>query len=152
MIIRTMSIQELSKKSRGLPIAEQAGGIVIWGDKVVLRLTKAGHLVFPKGHIEPGETPEQTAVREIEEECGLITEAVGVAGAISFKKGHTMRRVTYYLMKVTGESREVDEHVGKDTFPVPTDWAHNLLTFKNTRKLLKGVGPQVDRMVAGAAR
>jgi diadenosine hexaphosphate hydrolase (ATP-forming) len=145
-----MSIHDKPKKSRDLPIAEQAGGIVIWGDKVVLRLTKAGHLVLPKGHIEAGETPEQTAIREIEEECGLRTETVGVAGAIAFKKGHSMRRVTFYVMKVTGETDEIDKHLGIDTFPVPVSWARNLLTFKNTRKLLKGVGPQVERMVTAA--
>jgi 8-oxo-dGTP pyrophosphatase MutT (NUDIX family) len=150
MITGIMTSFDKRERRNGLPIAEQAGGIVVWGDKVVLRLTKAGHLVFPKGHIEAGETPEQTAVREIEEECGLITEAVGVAGAISFKKGHTMRRVTYYVMKVTGEAREIDEHVGADTFPVPLDWAHNLLTFKNSRKLLKGVKHQVERMLAAS--
>jgi diadenosine hexaphosphate hydrolase (ATP-forming) len=150
MIIVVMMSQEKRAQRNGLAIAEQAGGIVIWGDKVVLRLTRAGHLVFPKGHIEAGETAEQTAVREIEEECGLITEPVGVAGAISFKKGHTLRRVTYYVMKVTGEADEIHEHVGTDTFPVPLDWAHNLLTFKNTRKLLKGVRPQVARMVAAS--
>jgi 8-oxo-dGTP pyrophosphatase MutT (NUDIX family) len=153
MITTTMATHEKpKKKSRNLSIAEQAGGIIIWGDKVVLRLTGAGHLVFPKGHIEPGETAEQTAIREIEEECGLITEIVGVAGAISFKKGHSMRRVTYYLMKVAGESDEIGEHLGIDTFPVPVSWAANLLTFKNTRKLLKGVSLQVERMVAAAAR
>ena len=145
-----MAVHEKTKKSRDLPIAEQAGGIVVWGDKIVLRRTKAGHLVFPKGHIEAGETPEQTAIREIEEECGLVTEIVGVAGAIAFKKGHSMRRVTYYVLKVTAESGEIDQHLGIDTFPVPLDWASNLLTFKNTRKLLKGVSLKVERMVAGA--
>jgi diadenosine hexaphosphate hydrolase (ATP-forming) len=147
-----MASDEKRNKTSDLPIAEQAGGIIVWGDKVVLRLTKAGHLVFPKGHIEPGETPEETAVREIEEECGLITEKVGVAGAISFKKGQSMRRVTYYVMTVTGEAADIHKHLGKDTFPVPLDWAHHLLTFKNTRKLLKGVGVQVEHMVAAAAR
>lgn len=140
--------ESTSKKSTNLPIAEQAGGIIIWDDKVVLRLTKAKHLVFPKGHVEPGETLEQTAVREIQEECGLDTEPVSVAGAIAFKKGHSMRRVTYYLMRVTGETPELQDHLGKDTFPVPVDWADHLLTFKNTRKLLRGALPQIERMMA----
>ncbi|MFN0070831.1 MAG: NUDIX domain-containing protein [Chloroflexota bacterium] len=150
--LEMMMTDEKPNKHKDLPIAEQAGGIVIWADKVVLRLTKGGHLVFPKGHIEEGETPEQTAVREIQEECGLNTEVVSVAGAISFKKGHSVRRVTYYVMRVVGETDEIGERLGKDTFPVPVDWASHLLTFKNTRKLLKGVRTQVDRLVAGAER
>jgi 8-oxo-dGTP pyrophosphatase MutT (NUDIX family) len=139
-------------KDVGLPIAEQAGGIVVMNDQIVLRLTKGGHLVFPKGHIEPGETPEQTAVREIMEETGLITEPVGVAGSIRFKKGHTVRRVTYYLMRTIRENHDYGEHLGRDTFPVPLDWARHLLTFDNTRKLLEGAQPQIERMVMTAER
>jgi 8-oxo-dGTP pyrophosphatase MutT (NUDIX family) len=137
-------------KNKDLLIAEQAGGIIIWADQVVLRLTKAKHLVFPKGHIDPGETPEETAIREIQEECGLTTVPVSVAGSLMFKKGKTMRRVTFYLMRVTGKGPDYDEHYGIDTFPVPLAWAYNLLTFKNSRKLLKSVEPQIERMVATA--
>jgi ATP adenylyltransferase len=133
------------------PIVEQAGGIVLWGENVVLRCTKARHLVLPKGHIEPGETPERTAIREIQEECGLIAEIVGVAGSISFKKKHALRRVTFYLMRVIGETDEIHEHLGKDTFPVPAKWAEHLLTFKNTRRLLKAVEPQIERLLNRAA-
>lgn len=139
-------------KDAGLPIAEQAGGIIVWDDKIVLRLTKGGHLVFPKGHIEPGESPDQTAVREIQEETGLITEPVAVAGTIMFRKGHAIRRVTYYLVRVLREDKDYGHHVGIDTFPVPLRWAQHLLTFKNSRKLLKGVEPQLERMVMIAGR
>lgn len=35
-----------------------------------------GHWGFPKGHIEPGETEEETALREIREETGLSVQLV----------------------------------------------------------------------------
>jgi len=135
-----------------LPIVAQAGGIVIWDDKVVLRLTKKRHLVFPKGHIEPGETLEQAAVREVREECGLVTEPVELAGEILFTRAQSVLHVAYYLMRVTRESDDIHEHLGIDTFPVPVDWAQRLLTFKKTRKLLKGVSPQLERLVAVTGR
>jgi 8-oxo-dGTP diphosphatase len=36
--------------------------------------------VFPGGKVEPGESPGQTAVREVEEETGLAVRAVGAIG------------------------------------------------------------------------
>lgn len=47
-----------------------AGGIV--EDKNnILMIRRLGMYDLPKGHIEPGETPEICAVREVEEECGI---------------------------------------------------------------------------------
>lgn len=50
-----------------------AGGVVFDERGRILLLRKADELIwtFPKGHIEPGETAEQAAAREIEEESGL---------------------------------------------------------------------------------
>ena len=49
----------------------QAGGVVLLGDQVVLRRTARGEYLFPKGHLEEGETEEETALREVAEETGL---------------------------------------------------------------------------------
>ena len=38
---------------------------------VLIQNTNNGHCGFPKGHMEPGETQRQTALREIREEVGL---------------------------------------------------------------------------------
>jgi diadenosine hexaphosphate hydrolase (ATP-forming) len=52
-----------------------AGGVIIkregTGLKVLLIKDSYGHWTWPKGHTEEGETPEETAVREISEETGL---------------------------------------------------------------------------------
>src|SRR5436309_1436649 len=50
----------------------QGGGIIVYDDAVVLRRNKAGKWIFPKGHVDPGETTAQTALREAEEETGLL--------------------------------------------------------------------------------
>lgn len=54
--------------------SRSAGGIVL-GDSGTIALVQHrdsnGAWLFPKGHIEPGETDEQAARREIEEETGL---------------------------------------------------------------------------------
>jgi len=52
-----------------------AGGVIIKKEKgqprVLLIKDSYGHWIWPKGHIEKGETPEDAALREISEETGL---------------------------------------------------------------------------------
>jgi ADP-ribose pyrophosphatase len=59
---------------------ESVALVVLDGDEIVLvRQTRPGTaaatLEIPGGTVEPGETPEQTAVRELAEECGLAAAA-----------------------------------------------------------------------------
>lgn len=48
-----------------------AGGLVQNGDGSLLFIKRLGVWDLPKGKIEKGETPENAAIREVEEECGL---------------------------------------------------------------------------------
>jgi 8-oxo-dGTP pyrophosphatase MutT (NUDIX family) len=48
-----------------------AGGIVFNEDGELLVIFRRGKWDLPKGHIEPNEKTKQTAVREVEEECGI---------------------------------------------------------------------------------
>jgi 8-oxo-dGTP pyrophosphatase MutT (NUDIX family) len=64
---------------------------------------------LPKGHIEPGESPEEAALREVREETGLSSpEIVADLGqqAVEFEwKNHRyIRDESYYLMMVPSES------------------------------------------------
>ena len=43
------------------------------------------HWVLPKGHIEPGETPEAAAIREVREETGVEAKITGLVGAVEFE-------------------------------------------------------------------
>jgi phosphohistidine phosphatase len=67
---------------------------------------------FPKGIVDPGETPEQTALKEADEEAGLHGELVGPPlGEYDYRKWNSTLRVTAYLMRVTAaddEWREAD--------------------------------------------
>lgn len=51
-------------------MAPAAGGVVVVDGKIVT-ITRNGIPDLPKGHIEIGETPEQAALREVEEETGI---------------------------------------------------------------------------------
>lgn len=59
-----------------------AGGIVLDGNKILLVRKSAGW-VLPKGHVEKGETIEQTAVRELLEETGYAVAIIEYCGQLS---------------------------------------------------------------------
>ncbi|MFQ3275376.1 MAG: 8-oxo-dGTP pyrophosphatase MutT (NUDIX family) [Candidatus Nanohaloarchaea archaeon] len=55
-----------------------AGAFIVKDDEVLLlRHKKYGVWLQPGGHVEPGETPDEAAVRETMEETGLEVEVVG---------------------------------------------------------------------------
>ena len=41
---------------------------------LLIKHVVGGHWSFPKGHVEPGETETETAIREIKEETGIDVE------------------------------------------------------------------------------
>ncbi len=55
---------------------EKSCGAIIVNDKSQVLLVKQtlGHYSFPKGHVEPGETEEETAIREVKEETNIDIE------------------------------------------------------------------------------
>jgi 8-oxo-dGTP diphosphatase len=77
---------------------------------------------LPKGSVEAGETPEETAIREVEEEAGLQTVSEGFLQTIEYWYWDTYRKeipelvhkkVDFYLLRMVGgalsdESYEVD--------------------------------------------
>lgn len=69
-----------------------------------------GNWGFPKGLIDPGETPVEAALKESDEEAGLAGDIVGKPlGRFIYEKWGTSLEVTVYLMKVSSEADEWDE-------------------------------------------
>jgi len=68
---------------------------------------------FPKGIIDPGETPEETALKEALEEAGLHGRLRGdPLGHYQYRKWGTVLTVTCFLMEVTAADEnwaEADE-------------------------------------------
>ncbi len=52
-------------------IVEAAGGVIFNSKNEILFIYRRGHWDLPKGKLDPGETPEIAALREVEEETGL---------------------------------------------------------------------------------
>ena len=83
--------------SCGAVVFTRAGG----GVRYVVIRSLEGVCGFPKGHMEPGETEEQTALREIREEVGLSVRLIPGFRTVEEhplpKKPGVIKRVTYFL-------------------------------------------------------
>jgi ADP-ribose pyrophosphatase YjhB (NUDIX family) len=94
---------------------------------------------LPKGKLEPGESVEDGALREVLEETGIRGEIERRIGETSYRDRHRRpKRVTYFAMRpVSGEftpNDEVDE-----VRWVTTDDAHELLSYDHDRHLVAQV-------------
>jgi ADP-ribose pyrophosphatase YjhB (NUDIX family) len=123
------------------PVA-QAGGIAYrvdarkGGVSVLLVSSKKepGNWIFPKGHVEPGESAREAALRETEEEAGVTGKLLGPAGTQEFEWRGRPFRVQYFLIRATGETDETD---GRKKVWLPFDQAMKKLTYPETKKMLR---------------
>ena len=91
-----------------MPREASAGGVVIrenaegW-EVAVIRPHGRSLWALPKGHVDPGETPEQTAMREVHEETGLTVTRMAPLGEIryvyQFRGQRIFKRVHFFLFR-----------------------------------------------------
>lgn len=124
-----------------------AGGLVVrHGEDIhvalIARYDRRRRLVWslPKGHVEPGETVEQAALREVHEETGLTAEIVAPLGIIDFWFAVEDRRihktVHHYLMRYeSGEICDEDPEV-VDVAWVGLDDVTSRLAYRDERRLV----------------
>ena len=130
-----------------MPLIRQAGSIVVRLDtkepQVLLVTAKRNprNWIFPKGHIEKGETPGQAAVRETREEAGVVGKLIGPAGVLEYGFLGAKARVEYYLVEFRKEAGPPED--GRQRTWCRLDEALERLSYKNTRKLLRKAWKQM---------
>jgi 8-oxo-dGTP pyrophosphatase MutT (NUDIX family) len=128
-----------------------AGGLVL--DRVgpgaraalIGRLNRRGHLLWslPKGHVEDGETPPETAVREVAEETGIRGRVLAPLGTIDFWFVIAGRRVHktvhhYLLLAEGGELSDEDIEVTEVAW-VPLEKLSTTLAYDDEKRLIDKV-------------
>ena len=105
------------QKPDGVPGRTAAGGVVVRqeGARLFVALAQEkGHsgYVLPKGHVDPGESVEEAARREIEEEVGVtdlrLVEPLGARERLSYDKREW--KTTYYFLYLTRQVEAVPTH------------------------------------------
>lgn len=91
-----------------LPTTTHAGGVVyrVVDGEVLYALVRSNDpvpvWVWPTGHLEPGETPAQAALREVREETGIAARVVAELPGRSFQRRGEWGRIAYFLLEHSG--------------------------------------------------
>lgn len=132
-----------------------AGGLVVdRGGPVpkaalIGRLDRRGRLLWslPKGHLEEGETAEDAAIREVEEETGIRGHVLSKLGVIDFwfvaGGARIHKTVHHFLLEAdSGELSDADVEVDEVAW-VPLTEVAGRLAYDTERKLLATLPEQL---------
>lgn len=129
-------------------VLEAAGGFVQNAQGELLVFYRRGSWDMPKGKIDPGETPEQAAVREVQEETGLVNLEPGEFLTHTYHtyelKGARILKITWwYRMKTTDHQLvpQTEEDIEEIRWVEPGTWlASGPVVYPNIREVIeKGV-------------
>jgi 8-oxo-dGTP pyrophosphatase MutT (NUDIX family) len=138
-----------------------AGGLVVDGldgpresqvAALIGRIDRRGRMLWslPKGHIEQGETAEQTAIREVAEETGIQGSVLAALGSIDYwfvTEGRRVHKtVHHYLLRfLGGELSDADLEVSEVAW-VPLQELPSRLAYADERKLAEVAGELIDTL------
>ena len=138
-----------------------AGGLVVDGldgprgsqvAALIGRIDRRGRMLWslPKGHIEMGETAEQTAMREVAEETGIRGDVLASLGSIDYwfvTEGRRVHKtVHHYLLRfLGGELSDHDLEVSEVAW-VPLEELPSRLAYADERRLAEVAGELIQTL------
>lgn len=130
---------------RGDEQERSAGGVVVRGSEtIVIVPTRRGAqgqrvLALPKGHVDPGETPAETALREVREETGADAELMEQLGEVRYfyqRDGKRIfKRVTFFLLAYRDGSLEDHDDEVEEARWMPLEEAAHALSYEGEREM-----------------
>ena len=136
--------------SGGVAFRNTAAGVEV----ALISVGPAKRWQLPKGLVDAGETPEVTALREVREEAGIVTELVERIDTIAYwyvgNKGKQRVRfhkfVHFFLLRYkTGQVQDHDHEVNEARW-VSIAEAVKMLTFKSERQALEKAAELIKRL------
>ena len=116
---------------------------------LLIKHTSGGHWSFPKGHVEPGETEQQTAIREVMEETSIhIDLCPGFREVVSYSPRREVKKDVIYFL---GRARNFD-FVPQATEIAQIKWveislAHSFLSDDNDKQLVNRARPLIRDLI-----
>ncbi|TRW89217.1 NUDIX hydrolase [Mycolicibacterium sp. 018/SC-01/001] len=138
-----------------------AGGLVIDGldgpkesqvAALIGRIDRRGRMLWslPKGHIERGETAEQTAIREVAEETGIQGSVLAALGSIDYwfvTEGRRVHKtVHHYLMRFAGGELSDEDVEVTEVAWVPVQELPKRLAYADERRLAEVADELIDKL------
>jgi 8-oxo-dGTP pyrophosphatase MutT (NUDIX family) len=141
-----MSTEPEREHDHRAPVERSAGGVVVRdGELVVIVPTRRGAggirvLGLPKGHVEPGESPQQAALREVREEAGVwgeLREPLGFVSYVYQRAGRQIpKRVEFFLIAYRGGDPAGHDHEVEEARWMPLAQAVTALTYPGEREVV----------------
>lgn len=137
------------RRGRRLRTVEEtsAGGLVVnlsRGEAALIgRLDRRGTLLWslPKGHIEAGETAQQTAIREVHEETGIDGVVLAELGSIDYwfvvENRRVHKTVHHFLLEATGGELSDEDVEVTEVAWVALGELDELLAYADERRLVR---------------
>ena len=132
---------------------KSCGAVVFTRDRSGIRYLlihqNLGHWGFPKGHVEPGEEEQDTALREILEETGLrVTLLEGFRTYTRYplpRDPGIVKTVVFFLAEYSGQKIRVQQTEVQNARLLPYEEALALLQHEDARRILT----QADNFLTG---
>lgn len=99
--------------------------------------------VLPKGHIEPGENPRVTAVREVHEETGVWARIIGTLSDTTWSVDGSVATTRFYLMHAVGRGLRKEKDRRHDWLTLQEAVAD--ASYVETRELIQAADAQRPR-------
>ena len=118
------------------------GGVVVRGDEMIVIVPRGRRRVLglPKGGPMDGETPEQTAAREVREETGITARVRERLGDVRYRYRRRGVRVDktvgFYLCEYVGGDTADHDHEVDDARWMPLQEARRRLSYPGERAMI----------------
>lgn len=115
-----------------------AGGIVLQNGRVLLvHRPRYNDWSLPKGKLDDGESPLETAIREVREETGYEVEPGEFAGSCGYMVKERPKTVLYWVMTPRKQFEIEDREEVSELEWLPVAEAMERLTYKLEQEILE---------------